>query len=294
MKKMAACSALALSALVCSFTLSAAVLAAENAPLLDAVKKEEATLQARIGMTVLDTGTNSRWQYRGDERFPINSTHKVFACAALLHKADKQQVSMSKRVSFDKANLVTYSPVTEKHVAPDTMSLDDLCQAAVSNSDNTAANLVFNEIGGPQALTLYMQSIGDKKTRLNRTEPSLNEATPGDLRDTTTPNAITASLNKLVLGKALSTSSRAKLGQWMQDDKVADALLRSVLPKDWKIADKTGAGGFGSRSIVAVVWPAEDKKPLVVSIYITQTKASLADSNKAIARLGDVLFKNYQ
>ncbi|EPR37100.1 hypothetical protein dsx2_1043 [Desulfovibrio sp. X2] len=128
----------------------------------------------------------------------------------------------------------------------------------------------------------------DGATRLDRAEPELNEATPGDPRDTTTPAAAAASLAAVVLGDALAPSSRAAVTDWMLHDQVADGLLRAALPPDWRIADKTGAGGHGSRSIIAVVWPPE-RKPLVVAIYITQTEAPLPAANLAIARIGRVL-----
>ena len=157
----------------------------------------------------------------------------------------------------------------------------------MSYSDNTAANVVFDAIGGATGFNAYMRSIGDEETQLDRKEPELNEGTPGDVRDTTTPNAMVNSLRKILLGDALSVSSRSELTQWMLDDQVAGALLRASLPSDWKIADKTGAGGYGSRSIVAVIWPPS-KQPLVTGIYITQTKASMQASNQAIARIGAV------
>ncbi|HKS34368.1 MAG TPA: serine hydrolase, partial [Enterobacteriaceae bacterium] len=114
-------------------------------------------------------------------------------------------------------------------------------------------------------------------------------AIPGDERDTTTPIAVSQTLQKLTLGETLKLPSRRQLIQWMRDDKVADALLRSVLPAGWSIADKTGAGANGSRSIIAVVWPLTGK-PMIVAIYITETEASLTQSNEAIARLGKALF----
>ncbi|WP_407066933.1 class A beta-lactamase [Hohaiivirga grylli] len=255
--------------------------------LTEAAKAEETTLKARIGISVINTQTDQSWNYRGDERFPLNSTFKALACGAMLAKADAKELAPSKIISFNKTHLVTYSPVTEKFVSKG-MSLGELCVAATEYSDNTAINLVLEQIGGPEGLTAYLRSIGDTETRLDRLEPDLNEATPGDLRDTTTPNAVVKTLKKLTLGDGLSEASRDLLRQWMVDDKVADALLRSTLPKGWKIADKTGAGEHGSRSIIAVIWPPE-KKPLVVGIYITQTEASMQDSNQAIARLGAVL-----
>ena len=264
------------------------VCALDHSGLLQAVQAEENALQARIGMAVMDTARGSSWQYRGDERFPLNSTHKTFTCAALLSKAEKQPHLMSQEVSISKEMLVSYSPIAEKSLAPDTITFDRLCQAAVSYSDNTGANLAFDAIGGSAGFSAFMHSLGDVQTRLDRKEPELNEATPGDPRDTTTPIAITRSLKKILLDDGLPASAQATVKQWMLDDQVAGALLRSALPADWKIADKTGAGGHGSRSIIAVIWPPA-RQPLVVSIYITETKAPMAESNQAIARIGSAL-----
>lgn len=276
----------ALLALSC-FT--SAPVAAMDTRLLDAaVAQEEAALHARIGMAVIDTGTGRAWSHRGDERFPLNSTHKALACAALLAKADRQQLRMDQPVTIDKAALVSYSPVTQKAPVGQAMSLRELCKASVTMSDNTAANLVLDAIGGPAGFTAYVRSIGDEVTRLDRLEPDLNEATPGDVRDTTTPLAAAGDLRVALLGDALSAGARDELTRWMLDDQVADALLRAGLPKDWRIADKSGAGGHGSRSIIAAAWPPGGL-PIVVAIYITQTAARMSVSNEAIARLGGVL-----
>jgi beta-lactamase class A len=277
-------------ALTCVFAsfFTPSVYALDTTTLTKVVQAEERKLDARVGVAVFDANTGEAWQYRGDERFPLNSTHKTFACAALLAKVDGKAISLDQPVSIRQEMLVHHSPITGKSLAPKTMTFGELCHAAVSYSDNTAGNVVLDAIGGAAGFTSYMRSIGDQETRLDRKEPELNEAIPGDVRDTSTPNAIVNSLRKILLGDVLSVSSRGELTQWMLNDQVAAALLRSSLPSNWKIADKTGAGSYGSRSIVAVIWPPS-KQALVVGIYVTQTKASMQTSNQAIARIGTAL-----
>ena len=267
-------------------TFSPSANALEVGTLSKAVQAEEARLGARIGVAVFDAKDGTRWAHRGDERFPLNSTHKSFSCAALLRHVDRRVLALENLISIDRASLVTYSPVMEK--AGGQVTLREACAASVSWSDNTAANIVTNAIGGTQAFTDFMRDIGDPHTRLDRKEPEMNEAKPNDLRDTTTPDAIVESLRRIILGDVLREDSRALLTDWMINDKVADALLRASLPRTWSIADKSGAGGHGSRSIVAVIWP-KNRAPIVVGIYITQTAAPMVDSNAAIARLGNVL-----
>lgn len=261
--------------------------------LKQAVQSEEGRLHARIGVAIIDKESGMTWSDRGDEAFPINSTHKAYLCAALLEKVDQKALALNDATTIAKADLVAYSPITEKLLAPKTASNAQLCEAAVSYSDNTAANKVLENIGGVDGFNRFMRSIGDQKTRLDRKEPELNEGTPGDPRDTTTPEAAVRSLDQIFFSDHLSQGARSELKTWMVNDKVAADLLRKSLPSGWGIADKTGAGGYGSRSIVAVVYP-RGKRPLLVSIYITHTKATIEESNAAIARIGAVLFKSMQ
>lgn len=265
---------------------------AQADPLLEAVKAVEQRLDARIGLAFYDSATGKTWDYQGDNRFPMTSTCKTLACAALLAKTDNGAADLDQRVMFGKDDLVTYSPVTETRTGQPGMTLGKLCEATMATSDNTAANLVLNAIGGPSSVTGFVRGLGDTITRLDRTETTLNEAAPGDPRDTTTPSAMVNNLRKLVLGDTLSESSRDKLISWLRGNRVSDNLLRAAVPQDWKIGDRSGAGGYGSRSITAVLWPP-NRKPLVLAIYITETGATFDERNSAIADIGRVVVKHY-
>lgn len=262
-----------------------------NNSFLDDVREIEADLNARIGVVVLDTQTGNTDIYRGNERFPVLSTFKTLACAHLLHLAEQDQVSLDTLVPIERSDIVPYAPVTEKQIGGPGMSLRSLCHATMTTSDNTAANLILRATGGPSALTDYLRAMGDKITRLDRWEVELNSAIPGDERDTTTPLAMITTLRTLILGDALLTGPRQQLIDWMKGTRVADHLLRSVLPPGWQIADRTGAGENGARAITAIVWPPE-RAPLLIAIYITETEASFSRRNAAIADIGRVLFNS--
>lgn len=253
----------------------------------DAVRQAEVALDARVGLAIYDTGSGARWLYNANKRFPMVSTFKVLACGAFLARNDAGDEERNRLVMIAQSDVVPYSPVTEKWVGQE-VSLDALCAATLRTSDNTAANKVLEALGGPDAVTAFLRSIGDKTTRLDRWETELNEASPGDPRDTTTPAAMANSLQKLLLGDALSSSARKKLTEWLQNNEVGGPLLRAGLPDDWRIGDRTGAGGHGSRGIVAIVWPPE-RAPLIAAIYITQTESSMEQRNAAIAAIGKAL-----
>ena len=258
---------------------------AEEKGILETIQTIENRLGGRVGVAIYDTGSERHWKHRADERFPLSSTFKPFACAAVLSRIENGLERQHRVVEIAEEDLVTYSPVTETRVNTVGMTIAELCEATITLSDNTAGNLILESLGGPSALTDFMRTIGDMTTRLDRWETDLNEGTPGDKRDTTTPHAAAQSLQQLLMGPTLSAGSREQLTTWMENDKVADALLRSALPEGWRIADKTGAGGHGARSIIAMVWPPASQ-PVVIAIYMAENDASFADRNQAIAEIG--------
>ena len=271
----------------CLLLASASVMAQEDSITAE-LRRIEHALDARIGFAAHHLATGQRWEVNADERFAMSSTFKTLACGALLAQVDEGQLALDTEVSFEESELVTYSPVTEQYAGHQPMTLFELCDATMTTSDNTAANLVLQALGGPESITAFARSMDDPVTRLDRFETELNEATPGDERDTTTPNAMLATLEKLVLGEVLSGESRQQLEDWMKGNTVADSLFRAAMPFDWVIADRTGAGGYGSRSITAIIWPPQ-QVPMVVVFYITETEASFEARNAAIASLGEVI-----
>lgn len=230
----------------------------------------EAQAGGRLGVAVLDTQTGRIVGHRLDERFPMCSTFKALAAAAVLARVDRGQDQLDRRVKYSASILVPYSPVTKQHAERDGMALADICAAAVTLSDNTAGNLMLEAIGGPPGLTAYLRSIGDEVGRLDRTEPTLNEARPGDPRDTNSPRAMTQTLHRLVLGDALKPASRQLLKRWLVECRTGDARLRAGLGRGWTVGDKTGtANDAATANDVGVLWPPAGRAPLVVTVFTT-------------------------
>ncbi|WP_139784618.1 class A beta-lactamase [Roseovarius sp. A-2] len=249
----------------------------------------EARIGGRIGYAMADLASGQSWGHRANERFPMSSTFKALLCGVILMRVDAGEERLDRRIAFGRDDLVTYSPVTEARIDKG-MTVGDLCEAAITISDNAAGNLLLATVGGPEGFTAALRGLGDRTTRLDRWETTLNEGRPGDVRDTTTPHAALATLRTLLFGDSLSPASRRQLSDWMIADAVADDLLRASLPEGWIIGDKSGAGGHGSRSIIAVVWPSPDR-PVLTAIYMTQNDADMSARNAAIAKIGAAMFK---
>ena len=241
----------------------------------------------RLGVSILDVASGRRLDYRGDERFPMCSTFKWIAAALVLARVDRGDEQLDRRVAISQSDLLAYAPVTEKHVGSDGMSMAELCHAAVTLSDNTAANLMLASSGDPQGFTDFVRSIGDRVTRLDRIEPDLNEGTPGDPRDTTSPVAMLGTLRKLVLGDTLSSTSRDQLTDWLVANTTGDHALRAGLPTSWRIGDKTGSSSAGISNDVAIAWPTRGG-PLLIAAYYAESKGDGKARSAVLAEVGRI------
>lgn len=244
-----------------------------------------------IGVSVIENSSNNVYSINGDERFSTNSTVKALACAIVLSEVDKNAASLNDAMMINEQDVVSHSPVMKEFIGKK-VTLADACKATMTYSDNTAANFAIKQSGGPEGITSFLRSMGDDITRADRYEPDLNTNPDGDLRDTSTANAMAANVNKLLLGNILSTQSKEQLKNWMMGNKVADNMLRLVLPTGWEIADRTGANSYGARGIISMVW-SESQQPLIISIYIKKEKTSIEEREKVISEIGRVIFTEY-
>lgn len=243
----------------------------------------------RLGVAVVDTSSGASASFRGDELFPMCSTFKTLAVAATLARVDSGKEPLERRIRFDARDVVANSAITKDHAGGEGMSLAEICEAAMVVSDNTAGNLLLADMGGPAGLTAYARSLGDKVTRLDRNEPALNEAVPGDPRDTTSPVAMLVNLRKLMTENILSPASRERLTGWLIGNKTGDTRLRAGLPRDWRVGDKTGSGERGTTNDVAVIWPSSNRPPLFVSVYLTGGSPDAAQRNATLAAVGSAV-----
>jgi beta-lactamase class A len=244
----------------------------------------------RLGIHAVDLGSGRTVSHRQNERFPICSTFKLPLAAAVLSRVDSGRERLDRPLSYTQGDLLDHAPATTAHVKDGSMTVEALAEAAVTVSDNTAANLLLQTLGGPSGLTAYFRSLGDSVSRLDRNEPGLGEAAPGDPRDTTTPLAMTNLARRCVLGDALSDASRERLIRWMVAARSGLTRLRAAIPPDWRVGDKTGAGENGTSCDVAVAWPAAGG-PILIAAYLTGAHGGVEKRNARLADAGRIVLK---
>jgi beta-lactamase class A len=250
----------------------------------------EASFGGRIGAFALDTGNGATVGHRADERFAMCSTFKVLAAAAILRLRTAQPGLLDRRLRYRREQLVTGSPVTGQHVSDGGMTVEQLCAAAITHSDNTAANLLLGILGGPAQVTAFARTLGDPITRLDRLEPELNVVPPGEERDTSTPAQMATDLRALALGDALDPAGRDLLTGWLLANTTGGSRIQAGLPTGWRVGDKTGTGASGEANDLAVAWPPA-REPLIISVYTAPTDPAAQPNNKVVASAAAILAK---
>ena len=255
-----------------------------------ALKDLETRSGTRIGVAAVDYNSGKLVCWREGERFIMCSTFKLSLAAAMLARADADQQDLNRVIHYSKSDLLEVSPVTTRNV--DTgMRVADLCEAAIVYSDNTAANLLLTELGGPQALTGWWREIGDTVTRLDRREPALN--VPNGDMDTTSPAAMLGNLKSMLLGNAVSPQSRARLMGWLAASTTGTAMLRAGVPSGWAVGDRSGRlsgndSTQGATNDIAILTPP-GRKPILVAAYTMGGRGDDAARQAMIADIGRIV-----
>ena len=179
---------------------------------------------------------------------------------------------------------------THNHVA-DGMTLAEICSASLRWSDNTAANLILQEIGGVENFKVALKNIGDKTTKPARNEPELNLFNPKDNRDTSTPRQMVKNLQVYIFGDILSDDKKKLLIDWMSDNSITDTLIKAETPQGWKVIDKSGSGDYGARNDIAVIYPP-NRKPIVMAIMSRRTEKNAKSDDAMIAEAAKRIFDN--
>ncbi|MDX1795976.1 MAG: class A beta-lactamase [Hydrogenovibrio sp.] len=270
------------------------VASAEPSELQNSFAQQMAQLEqefgGRLGVAILNTEDDTQLHYHADQRFAMCSTAKFLLVSAVLAKVDAKQESMNRMVRYHRSDLLSYAPITRQYLQGEQgeMTIAQLSAAAIEYSDNTAANLLLNSIGGPQAVTDYLRRLGDRNTRLDRIEPYLNSNIPNDLRDTSTPASMTELMHKLLVGNALSSPSKEQLTTWLLNNTTGTNKLRAGIPNHWPIGDKTGSGSNGASNDIAILWP-DSESPVLIAVYHTDTHLPAESQNQVFVEVGRIV-----
>lgn len=259
----------------------------------------EKSADGRLGFFAFDTKSEKEFRFRAEELFPMCSTAKAIIVGAVLKKSMNDKDFLTKRVAYTQSDLETagYAPATKKNLERG-MTISELSLAAMQLSDNAAANLLLKELGGLDSVNQFARSMGNDTFRLDRWEPELNTATPGDKRDTSSPSAMAASIKQLAFGNILASKEKALFVDWLKGNKTGNSRIRAGTPNGWLVGDKTGTCNYGTTNDIGIVW-LPDGSPILLAVYFTQFNKDASARDDVIAEatrivLGEVNTTTYQ
>lgn len=244
-------------------------------------KQIEEETGGRLGVALVDRQGTLLLGFNRDERFAMCSTFKAPLAAAVLTEVTLGKVGMEKEIPFTQGDILDYAPIVKQNRQRGHMSIAELTKAAVEVSDNSAANLLLTMVGGPEGLTVFFRAHGDAVTRLDRTEPTMNENAPGDPRDTTSPAAM-AGLMARLLFRDLPASDATTLRGWLNASTTGDRRIRAGLPAGWTAGSKTGSCGTAYNDVALVKSPKGDE--YILAIYLDRPSVDTKAAEAAIAK----------
>ncbi len=249
----------------------------------------ESNYDAKLGVYAFDTQTNREVAYHAEDRFAYCSTFKALAAGAVLKQDSLEELKQN--VKYTQKDILDYAPITKDNLDKG-MTIQELCEAAVRYSDNTAANLLLHHIGGPEGFKSALSQLGDEITEPVRIEPKLNEGIPGDTRDTSTPRQLATDLKAYTTGNILTEEKKKILIDWMSENATGNTLIRAGAPKNWVVADKSGTGPYGRRNDIAIVMPP-NKKPIIIAILSTHDTKEAKHDDELIAQAARIVFDSF-
>lgn len=224
----------------------------------------------RLGIAAKDMGTGRVLSWRGEERFVYCSTFKMFLAAATLMRIQAGEERLDRMIPVTRADMINHAPVTEPAIGG-SLSVEALMKGTVEVSDNPAANILLREMGGLEPMQAFYRDLGDASTRVDRFEPEMNRL-DGD-KDTIQPLQSAANIERLLVdgGTPLSEASKALLLKWMFDSPTGAARLKAGVPEGWRVAHKTGTGGYGPTNDIGVLYPPSGAPVIVAAYYHAAT-----------------------
>lgn len=249
----------------------------------------ESNYNVKLGVYAFDTETNKEIAYNADDRFAYCSTFKALVAGAVLQKYSLDELKQV--VQYTQEDVLSYAPITKDNVDKG-MTIEELCEAAVRYSDNTATNLLFDHIGGPSGFKSALNKLGDGVTQPSCIEPELNEGIPGDIRDTSTPRQLSTDLKAYTTENILTEEKKKILIDWMTGNATGDKLIRAGAPKDWIVADKSGTGPYGRKNDIAIVMPP-NKKPIIIAILSTHDTKEAKYDDELIAQASKIVLDSF-
>ena len=316
---------------LCLLCLTASLVCAATDPSLARLEEQidfvSRATDGIVGVSAFHIESGRSVALRGAEAFPMASGFKLPVAVRILSMVDDRTLTLDRMIPLAAPDLHPGSgKLTELFFHPGvSISIANLLELALVISDNTAADILLREAGGPAAVTAKMQAIGLPNIRIDRSTAllisdwqgaknlppesqwnrelwdKLFNAVPDrehmrarraemvDPRDTATPDDMTKLLLKLWRGEILSPDSTRTLLDMMERCETGKSRIKGLLPQGTDVAHKTGTLG-GVANDIGYIWLPRDAGHVAISVFTKSSSKPEDASEKAIAEIARTVY----
>lgn len=256
---------------------------------IDAIVKGK---QADVGVAIHGPGSGDTLTFQGSKRYPMQSVFKFPIALVVMSQVDKGKFSLNQKIKILKKDLLPglYSPIREKYPEGATLTLAEILEYTVSQSDNVGCDALLRLIGGPQVVENYFVKNNFKDISIKINEEVMQGNWDLQFQNWITPkeaNRILAAFHASNQ-KFLSRQSYDFIWKVMKKTETGKDRLKGQLPKGTVVAHKTGWSGMNKAGITAatndigVVFLPQGKH-FYISVFVANSTESPATNEKIIA-----------
>lgn len=251
------------------------------------------TKNAVVGVSIVRDDRKDILSVNGDSRFPMQSVFKFHIALAVLSEIDKGKFSFNQKIKIEKKDLLPnlYSPLRDKYPDGASLTISEILEYTVSQSDNVGCEVLLRLIGGPQAIEKYFVKNKFKDVSIKFNEEEQQSNWDLQFQNWTTPKAANEVLSSFYDNKKklLSKNSYDFIWKIMKETETGKNRLKGQLPKETVVAHKTGTSGTNKTTgITAAVNDIgivflPNGQHFFISVFVTNSKENAETNEKIIA-----------
>ena len=250
------------------------------------------TIKGNIGVSALHIETGESISFNGNKRFPMQSVYKFPIAMVMLHEIDKGKFSLDDTIMINRNEYIPeagHSPIRNKYPKGAKLTIKDILEYNVSQSDGTACDVLLRLLGGTERVEKSIHDLGVKNIAISITEMVQVANDTIQYQNWSTPKAMNQLLEIFYVGDYLSKESRDLLLEFMSiSNKWFDKRIKGLLPEETELAHKTGTArtynGLTRATNDAGIITLPDGSHLVITVFISDSYDSQTKRETTIAR----------
>jgi beta-lactamase class A len=276
---------------------------AESASAADLEKRFAAIAEAaqgKVGAAVELLETKESIRLNGQEHFPMQSVYKLPIAMAVLQRVDVGTLKLEQMVQVTTNDFVStrqHSPLRDAHPRGAELTVSNLLQLMVSESDGTACDVLLRVLDGPESVDRYLRGLGETNVVIDTTEKEMGRNEPTQYRNWATPEGMADLLRLFHEGRGLSAPSQKLLLKFLSETSTFPGRIKGLLPKGTPVAHKTGSSRtideFTAATNDAGIVTLPDGRHLVIVVFVSDSKADQATREAVIAKISKAAWDYY-